>query len=633
MLRFKNYLSEEVLPTAGVKNGVIDIENTAVRGQINATLANVTAQPAVTPYIVLHRISKALSYFHIIMPKRAYLEGDKGVEVVEVKQFGHRMGMTNDGQFIHDVPSKYFLFISYRLASSMGADYAAVGNALSSVGGMFKVTAKLVDEAELQSLLSMAEISLAEDCDAEKQQLKAKAMAPKEGMHTALGDCDCSQGDSPSTKSAVDTSMRRKDKKLSAAELEEGRMPASVIKHKQKLSSMSDEEFSKKYGHKSEKELRDMASRHGYGFDKATKTGSSHYVDRTQLKYKDKPLQKEETQVDEASYEKLDKYVRKAHVSGTGAAARGEIAMHRGQKTRLHRANKTGEKREQGINLALDKMAGRALVPAKRKEKMEEEYGVFRNGGSIGEKPSTEPHKKFDSAEEAKAHAKGMNKQLSRGEKKYYRIKYHVKPIKEEQIDEVSLATAAKTARQRNIGAERSAHASPYDYSPHIDVQKRKAGKTVDRIARKYGDDKAKKVSDKMEKDTDKVWRGKMDEKLTKAMSAGDVISDFIHSKDPKFKGKSKKMRQKMALGAYYGMHPEKSKLDEMMSRLKKTTAHRKMAVNVDTKTRHALGAKKEDTKTILVTKKGDPRAAAGGGVQRIPKEKFDPSIYNRASE
>jgi hypothetical protein len=43
-------------------------------------------------------------------------------------------------------------------------------------------------------------------------------------------------------------------------------------------------------------------------------------------------------------------------------------------------------------------------------------------------------------------------------------------------------------------------------------------------------------------------------------MSAGDVISDFVHSKDPKFEGKSKKMRQKMALGAYYGMHPEKSK-------------------------------------------------------------------------
>ena len=51
-----------------------------------------------------------------------------------------------------------------------------------------------------------------------------------------------------------------------------------------------------------------------------------------------------------------------------------------------------------------------------------------------------------------------------------------------------------------------------------------------------------------------------LDEVLTKKMSAGQVIHDFVHSDNPKFKGKSVKQRQKMALGAYYGMHPEKSK-------------------------------------------------------------------------
>lgn len=49
-----------------------------------------------------------------------------------------------------------------------------------------------------------------------------------------------------------------------------------------------------------------------------------------------------------------------------------------------------------------------------------------------------------------------------------------------------------------------------------------------------------------------------MTEKLTKKMTSGEVISDFVHSDDPKFKGKSKAERTKMALGAYYGMHPEK---------------------------------------------------------------------------
>jgi hypothetical protein len=50
-----------------------------------------------------------------------------------------------------------------------------------------------------------------------------------------------------------------------------------------------------------------------------------------------------------------------------------------------------------------------------------------------------------------------------------------------------------------------------------------------------------------------------VNEVLTKKTSAGEIISDFIHSKDKKFKGKSPNMRKNMALGAYYGMHPEKS--------------------------------------------------------------------------
>ena len=51
-----------------------------------------------------------------------------------------------------------------------------------------------------------------------------------------------------------------------------------------------------------------------------------------------------------------------------------------------------------------------------------------------------------------------------------------------------------------------------------------------------------------------------IDEKLKKSMSAGEVISDFVHSDDPKFAGKSKKERMRMALGAYYSMNPSKSR-------------------------------------------------------------------------
>lgn len=52
-------------------------------------------------------------------------------------------------------------------------------------------------------------------------------------------------------------------------------------------------------------------------------------------------------------------------------------------------------------------------------------------------------------------------------------------------------------------------------------------------------------------------------EKITEKTSTSDVIHDFVHSKNKKFKGDSKKQRIKRALGAYYSMHKEE-KLDEL---------------------------------------------------------------------
>ena len=54
----------------------------------------------------------------------------------------------------------------------------------------------------------------------------------------------------------------------------EGGMPASIIKHKQKLAHMSDEELADRFKDFDEKRLRHMAWGHGYG------KMSSHYLDR-----------------------------------------------------------------------------------------------------------------------------------------------------------------------------------------------------------------------------------------------------------------------------------------------------------------------------------------------------------------
>ena len=322
MKSFRDYLKEDVVPTAVVKDGSIDLEREVVRAQINSSLASVLADPSVTPYNALMRASKVLSYFSIILPKRVYLDGEKGIEAIELRQFGDRMGMTDQGEFIKEVPGKFYLFIQYWRTHPNFVPYAATANFISSTGGMFKVAAKVVDKVELDRLIDMAEVSLSEG--AEDRQALVKALAPKEDMHTALGDCDCTQGDSPSTKSAVSVMMRKKDKKLSSGELdeamtrkqkdmavrrfmshdpkagesilsmgkkdreekksfasakkeinrlkeeetmEEGRMPASVIKHKQKLASMSPDDLKKKFAGKTEQELKSMARRHGYGKD------------------------------------------------------------------------------------------------------------------------------------------------------------------------------------------------------------------------------------------------------------------------------------------------------------------------------------------------------------------------------
>jgi len=68
------------------------------------------------------------------------------------------------------------------------------------------------------------------------------------------------------------------------------RMPASIIKHKEKLAHMSDEELANRFKDKDETTLRQMAWRHGYG------KMSSHYLDRVRnTKNESLPLNKNES--------------------------------------------------------------------------------------------------------------------------------------------------------------------------------------------------------------------------------------------------------------------------------------------------------------------------------------------------
>jgi hypothetical protein len=69
-------------------------------------------------------------------------------------------------------------------------------------------------------------------------------------------------------------------------------------------------------------------------------------------------------------------------------------------------------------------------------------------------------------------------------------------------------------------------------------------------------------------------FEAELNEVLSKDASAGDWISDFVHSDNPKFAGKSVKKRQKMALAAYYAKKRNES-VDDSYSVTTDTVAGR----------------------------------------------------------
>jgi predicted secreted protein len=75
------------------------------------------------------------------------------------------------------------------------------------------------------------------------------------------------------------------------------------------------------------------------------------------------------------------------------------------------------------------------------------------------------------------------------------------------------------------------------------------------------------KIADKIQQEKENIAgvifsnnsKNYIGEKISKSTAPEEIIQDFVHSNDPKFKGITKKERIKLALGAYYSMHPEKS--------------------------------------------------------------------------
>ena len=118
------------------------------------------------------------------------------------------------------------------------------------------------------------------------------------------------------------------------------RMPASVIKHKERLAHMTDQELADRHGDTDEQRLRQMAWRHGYG------KMSSHYVDRIRrAKQKVEGLQEDYSRM---TKELITKLVKQGKTDDEIQQATGETGL----RIRLIRKSVDYDKKEEAIKLA-----------------------------------------------------------------------------------------------------------------------------------------------------------------------------------------------------------------------------------------------------------------------------------------
>jgi len=113
---------------------------------------------------------------------------------------------------------------------------------------------------------------------------------------------------------------------------------------------------------------------------------------------------------------------------------------------------------------------------------------------------------------------------------------YSRKAMKKEEVEQVEeQKNQYIEVKNKHTGAIR-----------HVEVHPSRAFEALNKYKDKNND--ARIVAKKpMKEDAEQV-----DEVLTKKTPIGTWISDFVHSKNPKFAGKSKKERMKQAMGAYY---------------------------------------------------------------------------------
>lgn len=170
----KTFIKEEVDITPYVERGLVGVNVDAVRDNINTFLTGSLSKCYITPYIALEKIRKVLANFHIFLPKTTFLEGDHGVEVFQINQFGELMGMRDNGEVVTKVDNPYSLYFEYKMDDK----------------GLFDVFAEIVTQEELDDLLNNLEDDMDDDSaeDDREERLDEVALAgPETGAKRISG--------------------------------------------------------------------------------------------------------------------------------------------------------------------------------------------------------------------------------------------------------------------------------------------------------------------------------------------------------------------------------------------------------------------------------------------------------------
>jgi hypothetical protein len=144
----------------------MNVDDAAVRDNINALLTGAMMPCTLTPYIALEKVRKVLSYFHIHLPAVPFMEGDRGVQVFDVHQFGRLTGMRNDGEVVTKATQPYFIYFEYQQNDK----------------GLFDVFCEVVTQDELDDLLDDAEEDINADTTEDDREDKLNEAKSPEAL-------------------------------------------------------------------------------------------------------------------------------------------------------------------------------------------------------------------------------------------------------------------------------------------------------------------------------------------------------------------------------------------------------------------------------------------------------------------